>query len=78
MESHCLFFSQLQRSADHKEAQEQLMKARDLEIFQEEAQTAYHQGDYSGTINALERVIEVRWTASFVELYCMLPPIHDR
>ncbi|XP_007551430.1 dnaJ homolog subfamily C member 3b [Poecilia latipinna] len=49
----------LQRSGDHKEAQEQLMKARDLEVFQEEAQTAYHQGDYSGTINALERVIEI-------------------
>lgn len=49
----------LQRSADHKEAQEQLMKVSDLEDFQEEAQAAYHQGDYSGTINALEKVIEI-------------------
>lgn len=54
------------------------MKVSDLEDFQEEAQTAYHQGDYSGTINALERVLEVRWTASFVKLYCMLAPIHGR
>uniref|UniRef100_A0A0S7F1I3 DNJC3 n=1 Tax=Poeciliopsis prolifica TaxID=188132 RepID=A0A0S7F1I3_9TELE len=65
----------LQRSADHKEAQEQLMKVSDLEDFQEEAQSAYHQGDYSGTISALDRVIEVRWTASFVELHCTLAPI---
>lgn len=49
----------LQRSADHKEAQEQLMKVSDLEDFQEEAQAAYHQGDYSGTINTLEKVIEI-------------------
>ncbi|KAM4713787.1 dnaJ homolog subfamily C member 3b isoform 1-T3 [Anableps anableps] len=49
----------LQRSADHKEAQEQLMKASDLEVFQEKAQAAYHQGDYSGTISELEKVIEI-------------------
>ncbi|MEQ2262060.1 hypothetical protein XENORESO_002786 [Xenotaenia resolanae] len=49
----------LQRSADHREAQEQLMRASELEDLQEEAQAAYHQGDYSGTINVLEKVIEI-------------------
>ncbi|MEQ2167944.1 hypothetical protein GOODEAATRI_009258 [Goodea atripinnis] len=38
---------------------EQLMRASELEDLQEEAQAAYHQGDYSGTINALEKVIEI-------------------
>ncbi|XP_038126260.1 dnaJ homolog subfamily C member 3b [Cyprinodon tularosa] len=49
----------LRGSADHSEAQEQLMKTNELEELQEEAHAAYHQGDYSGTINALERVIEI-------------------
>lgn len=65
--------SQLQRSADHKEAQEQLMKVSDLEDFQEEAQAAYHQGDYSGTINALEKVIEVGMTVrTWIKQFCPL------
>lgn len=51
--------SQLQRSPDHEEAQNQLMKAHELEELQEEAHAAHHQGDYSTTINVLERVIEV-------------------
>lgn len=50
---------QLQRSSDTEEAQNQLMKANELEELQEEAQAAYHQGDYSTTITLLERVIEV-------------------
>lgn len=50
---------QLQRSSDNEEAQNQLMKANELEELQEEAQAAYHQGDYSTTITVLERVIEV-------------------
>uniref|UniRef100_A0A3Q4M1X5 DnaJ (Hsp40) homolog, subfamily C, member 3b n=1 Tax=Neolamprologus brichardi TaxID=32507 RepID=A0A3Q4M1X5_NEOBR len=41
------------------EAQNQLMKANELEELQEEAQAAYHQGDYSTTIALLERVIEI-------------------
>uniref|UniRef100_A0A3P8PAG3 DnaJ homolog subfamily C member 3 n=1 Tax=Astatotilapia calliptera TaxID=8154 RepID=A0A3P8PAG3_ASTCA len=41
------------------EAQNQLMKANELEELQEEAQAAYHQGDYSTTITVLERVIEI-------------------
>ncbi|XP_013769246.1 dnaJ homolog subfamily C member 3b isoform X1 [Pundamilia nyererei] len=50
---------QLQRSSDNEEAQNQLMKANELEELQEEAQAAYHQGDYSTTITVLERVIEI-------------------
>uniref|UniRef100_A0A672ZLX2 DnaJ homolog subfamily C member 3-like n=1 Tax=Sphaeramia orbicularis TaxID=375764 RepID=A0A672ZLX2_9TELE len=41
------------------EAQEQLLKANELEELQEEAHAAYHQGDYSATISVLERVIEI-------------------
>lgn len=52
-------FFQLQRSPDHEEAQEQLMRTNELEELQEEAHAAYHQGDYSATITVLERVIEV-------------------
>ena len=51
---------QLQRSPDHEEAHEHLMKANELEELQEDAHAAYHQGDYSATINILERAIEVR------------------
>ncbi|KAF7231600.1 dnaJ homolog subfamily C member 3b [Nothobranchius furzeri] len=53
------FETVLQRSLDHKEAEEQLMKANELEELQEEAHAAYHQGDYSATISVLERVIEI-------------------
>lgn len=52
-------FLQLQRSAGNEEAQQQLMKTHELVGLQEEAHAAYHQGDYSTTINVLERVIEV-------------------
>lgn len=52
-------FLQLQRSADNEEAQQQLMKTHELVGLQEEAHAAYHQGDYSTTINVLERLIEV-------------------
>uniref|UniRef100_A0A3Q4G3S4 DnaJ (Hsp40) homolog, subfamily C, member 3b n=1 Tax=Neolamprologus brichardi TaxID=32507 RepID=A0A3Q4G3S4_NEOBR len=53
------FEAVLQRSSDNEEAQNQLMKANELEELQEEAQAAYHQGDYSTTIALLERVIEI-------------------
>uniref|UniRef100_I3JS59 DnaJ homolog subfamily C member 3 n=1 Tax=Oreochromis niloticus TaxID=8128 RepID=I3JS59_ORENI len=53
------FEAVLQRSSDNEEAQNQLMKANELEELQEEAQAAYHQGDYSTTITVLERVIEI-------------------
>lgn len=35
------------------------MKTHELVGLQEEAHAAYYQGDYSTTINVLERVIEV-------------------
>lgn len=35
------------------------MKAHELEELQEEAHAAYHQGDYSATIELLGRAIEV-------------------
>lgn len=35
------------------------MRTHELEELQEEAHAAYHQGEYSTTINVLERVIEV-------------------
>lgn len=35
------------------------MRSKELEELQEEAQAAYHQGDYSATVSVLERVIEV-------------------
>lgn len=52
-------FLQLQRSADNEEAQQQLMKTHELVGLQEEAHAAYHQGDYSTTVDVLERLIEV-------------------
>ena len=58
-ESACVFFLKLERSPDHEEAQDQLMRANELEELQEDAHAAYHQGDYSATISVLERVIEV-------------------
>ncbi|KAL6118523.1 uncharacterized protein ACO6RY_03311 [Pungitius sinensis] len=53
------FEAVLQRSPDHEEAQEQLMSANELEELQEDANAAYHQGDYGATIGVLERVIEI-------------------
>lgn len=35
------------------------MKVNELEELQEEAHATYHQGDYSATASALERVVEV-------------------
>uniref|UniRef100_A0A667YKN0 DnaJ (Hsp40) homolog, subfamily C, member 3b n=1 Tax=Myripristis murdjan TaxID=586833 RepID=A0A667YKN0_9TELE len=49
----------LQRSPDQEEAQDQLMKANELEELQEEAHAAHHRGDYSTTITVLDRVIEI-------------------
>ncbi|XP_040039178.1 dnaJ homolog subfamily C member 3b [Gasterosteus aculeatus] len=53
------FEAVLQRSPDHKEAQEQLMSANELEELQEDANAAYHQGDYGTTVGVLERVLEI-------------------
>ncbi|KAM8899440.1 dnaJ homolog subfamily C member 3b [Spinachia spinachia] len=53
------FEAVLQRSPDHEEAQEQLMRANELEELQEDANAAYHQRDYGTTIGVLERVIEI-------------------
>lgn len=39
------------------------MRTDELEELQEEAHAAYHQGEYSATINVLERVIEVTASA---------------
>lgn len=58
---------QLQRSPDSEEARDQLMKTNELVELQEEAHAAYHQGDYSTTVNVLERVIEV-WVVSQLAL----------
>lgn len=49
----------LEHNRDSEEAQDQLMKTRELEELQEEAHAAYHQGDYSTTVNYLERAIEI-------------------
>ncbi|XP_029931960.1 dnaJ homolog subfamily C member 3b [Myripristis murdjan] len=53
------FEAVLQRSPDQEEAQDQLMKANELEELQEEAHAAHHRGDYSTTITVLDRVIEI-------------------
>lgn len=36
------------------------MSANELEELQEDANAAYHQGDYGTTVGVLERVLEVR------------------
>ncbi|KAM9718191.1 dnaJ homolog subfamily C member 3b [Menidia menidia] len=53
------FEAVLQRSPDEREAHEQLMRANELEELQEDAQAAYHQGDYGSTVSVLERAIEI-------------------
>ncbi|CAG5929162.1 unnamed protein product, partial [Menidia menidia] len=45
------FEAVLQRSPDEREAHEQLMRANELEELQEDAQAAYHQGDYGSTVS---------------------------
>lgn len=50
------------------------MKVHELEELQEEAHAAYHEGDYSATIDMLGRAIEV-WVMSglkdfSVSVYC--------
>uniref|UniRef100_A0A8C8IGC3 J domain-containing protein n=1 Tax=Oncorhynchus tshawytscha TaxID=74940 RepID=A0A8C8IGC3_ONCTS len=52
-------FLALQRSPDQDEAQNQLMRANELEELQEEAHAAHHRGDYSTTITVLDRVVEL-------------------
>uniref|UniRef100_A0A8C8K6A1 DnaJ homolog subfamily C member 3 n=1 Tax=Oncorhynchus tshawytscha TaxID=74940 RepID=A0A8C8K6A1_ONCTS len=53
------FEAVLQRSPDQDEAQNQLMRANELEELQEEAHAAHHRGDYSTTITVLDRVVEL-------------------
>ncbi|CAB1345253.1 unnamed protein product [Coregonus sp. 'balchen'] len=53
------FEAVLQRSPDQEEAQDQLMRANELEELQEEAHAAHHRGDYSTTITVLDRVVEL-------------------
>ncbi|XP_054609752.1 dnaJ homolog subfamily C member 3b [Dunckerocampus dactyliophorus] len=58
-EAHQDFEAVLQRSPEHPEAQEHLMRAKELEKLQEGAHAAYHRGDYGATVSVLERVIEI-------------------
>uniref|UniRef100_A0A673MXS0 DnaJ homolog subfamily C member 3 n=1 Tax=Sinocyclocheilus rhinocerous TaxID=307959 RepID=A0A673MXS0_9TELE len=53
------FLAVLNRSPDHEEAHDQLHKADDLELLQEEAHEAHHRGDYFTTVQVLEKVIEL-------------------
>lgn len=53
------FEAVLQRSQDHKEALEQLLRANELEELQEEAHLLHHQGEYAASVSVLERVIEI-------------------
>lgn len=50
------------------------MKAHELEQLQEVAHAAYHQGDYSTTIEMMGRAIEVRFMSgvkdSSLSVYC--------
>lgn len=57
------------------------MKTHELVGLQEEAHAAYYQGDYSTTINVLERVIEVtvnarmEWNAASVILHIFVADV---
>ncbi|XP_046905230.1 dnaJ homolog subfamily C member 3b [Hypomesus transpacificus] len=63
------FQAVLQRSPDQEEAQDQLLKANELEDLREEAHAAHHRGDYSTTISVLDRVIELSpWDPDMREL----------
>ncbi|KAJ3585167.1 hypothetical protein NHX12_013888 [Muraenolepis orangiensis] len=50
------FEAVLQRSPDQQEAQEQLMRADELEQLQDEAHDSHHRGEYGTSINVLERI----------------------
>ncbi|XP_067117704.1 dnaJ homolog subfamily C member 3b isoform X2 [Osmerus mordax] len=57
------------RSPDQEEAQDQLLRANELEELREEAHAAHHRGDYSTTISVLDRVIELSsWDPDMREL----------
>ncbi|XP_067117703.1 dnaJ homolog subfamily C member 3b isoform X1 [Osmerus mordax] len=63
------FQAVLQRSPDQEEAQDQLLRANELEELREEAHAAHHRGDYSTTISVLDRVIELSsWDPDMREL----------
>lgn len=49
----------MQRSPETEEAHSQLSRVEELEQLQEEAHMAHHRGDYTTTVQVLERVIEV-------------------
>ncbi|XP_026122621.1 dnaJ homolog subfamily C member 3-like [Carassius auratus] len=53
------FQAVLKRSPDHEEAHDQLSKAEELELLQEEAHEAHHRADYTTTVQVLEKVIEL-------------------
>ncbi|XP_029609758.1 dnaJ homolog subfamily C member 3 isoform X2 [Salmo trutta] len=53
------FETVLQRSPDQEEAQDQLMRANELEELREDAHAAHHRGDYSTTITVLDRIVEL-------------------
>ncbi|KAK2860440.1 hypothetical protein Q7C36_004606 [Tachysurus vachellii] len=53
------FQAVLHRSPDTAEAHNQLRRVEELEQLQEEAHKAHHRGDYTTTIQVLERVIEI-------------------
>uniref|UniRef100_A0A9J7XA35 DnaJ (Hsp40) homolog, subfamily C, member 3b n=2 Tax=Cyprinus carpio TaxID=7962 RepID=A0A9J7XA35_CYPCA len=53
------FQAVLKRSPNHEEAHDQLSKAEELELLQEEAHEAHHRGDYITTVQVLEKVIEL-------------------
>ncbi|XP_057709808.1 dnaJ homolog subfamily C member 3b [Corythoichthys intestinalis] len=59
----------IRQSPEYGEVREQLARTRDLEELQEDARAAYHQGDYSGAISLLERVVEISpWDPEMREL----------
>ncbi|XP_028853777.1 dnaJ homolog subfamily C member 3b [Denticeps clupeoides] len=63
------FQAVLERSPDQEEAQNQLLRVDELEELQEQAKQAYQTGDYTTTIQFLERVIELSpWDPELREL----------
>ncbi|XP_029113123.1 dnaJ homolog subfamily C member 3b isoform X1 [Scleropages formosus] len=53
------FDAVLRGSGEHGEAHEQLLKADELEMLQEEVRSTHLQGDYMGAVSVLDRVIEI-------------------
>lgn len=72
-----IFFLQLQRSPDTEEAHSQLHRVEELEQLQEEARKAHHRGDYTTTIQVLERVIEVSFTKGKPKNMMIIPSFEN-